>query len=201
MRLFRRASYACKAAHIYPTAGRTQRGRSRGLDIDVETLAKGTVLEASIHVPTELLEERNTAFDERRRKELGQWEKNADWLSDLAAAGREQARQILTDEITFYQSRADVPCVHYFYNQVVERFSQLKANEMILVIGWGGGWHTKTTEPASQDRQPAAFERIVSRYRLNPTGKRNAWAIPSPRAAICCVEQMGSRAKHWGGVW
>lgn len=163
------AQLRLRRAHIYPTASKTYRGRSRGLDVDVETLARGTVFEMPLHVPTELLTDRGTPFDQRRREELARWENQAGWLGRLATAGRENARMILEQEIAFYQERKDVPAVHRFYQEVVDAFTNLERTEFMVVIGWGGGWHTKTLS-ALLKRDPAYFEQLVSRYHLNPTG-------------------------------
>lgn len=169
-----------RRAHIYPTASSTYRGRSRGLDVDVETLVKGTKFELPIHVPTELLADRQTPFDERRQAELGRWEQQVAWLEKLASAGRENARVVLEQEIAFYNNRTDVPAVHHFYQDVVNTFSNLGRTEFLAVIGWGGGWHTKTLN-ALLKRNPARFEQLVSRYNLNPTGTRKS-GDPFPKS-------------------
>jgi CRISPR-associated protein Csm5 len=158
-----------RRANIYPTASQSYRGRSRGLDVDIETLAKGTVLELPIHVPTELLADRNTPFDVRRRQELGQWEPRAAWLENLARSGKRHASALLEDEYHFFEKRTDVPDVHRFYIDTINLFSKLAKNEFLLVLGWGGGWHTKTLNRYLK-RDRAGFDRLVSRYRLNPTG-------------------------------
>jgi CRISPR-associated protein Csm5 len=158
-----------RRANIYPTASQSYRGRSRGLDVDVETLAKGTVCELPIHVPTELLADRNTPFDVRRRQELGQWEPRAAWLENLARSGKRHASALLEDEYHFFEKRTDVPDVHRFYIDTINLFSKLAKNEFLLVLGWGGGWHTKTLNRYLK-RDRAGFDRLVSRYRLNPTG-------------------------------
>jgi len=158
-----------RRAHIYPTASRTYRGRSRGLDVDIETLGKGTVLEVPIHVLTELLADRGMPLDQRRDRELAHWERHAGWLEGLAKAGQQNARKLLEDEVRFFQEHRDVPAVHIFYRQLVDKYTQLQHNEFLLVLGWGGGWHTKTLNRYLK-RDQRTFDRLVSRYRLNPTG-------------------------------
>ncbi|MEZ4864406.1 MAG: type III-A CRISPR-associated RAMP protein Csm5 [Caldilineaceae bacterium] len=170
------SSLRLRRAHIYPTASNDRRGRSRGLDIDLETVAKGTQFTLPLHLPSELLEERQTAFDERRRQELNHWPTRAKWLAQLAAHGREYARQLLIHEVTYFQKRRDVPAVHTFYEELATRFTQLQPNQFLLSLGWGGGWQTKTiNEYIQQDKRQ--FEQIVSRYRLDPTGSRKAGDI------------------------
>ena len=160
-----------RQAHIYPTASRTQRGRSRGLDIDLETVAEGAEFSLQIHMPLELLQSGPSDFDARRHQELQDWERRLPWLSRLAAHGREYARQLLIEEVTYFQPRTDVPAVHGFYNDLATRFSRLKKNQFLLPLGWGTGWHTKTLNQYLK-KDAKNFEAIAGQYRLDPTGDR-----------------------------
>jgi CRISPR-associated protein Csm5 len=181
-----------RRANIYPTATQSYRGRSKGLDVDIEVLGKGTPLELPIHVPTELLEDRGTAFDRRRRQELGRWEAQAGWLGRLAASARKNNRALLEDEVIYFQERRDVPAVHRFYRDMVDVFGKLERNQFLLVLGWGGGWHTKTLNRYLK-RSPAVFDRLVSRYRLNPTGTHKPDApFPKSRHLLRVQDQPGS---------
>jgi CRISPR-associated protein Csm5 len=185
------AQLRLRRAHIYPTASQSYRGRSRGLDVDVETLGKGTVLELPIHVPDELLGDRGTPFDKRRRQELGAWEPRAGWLEKLALAGRKNARALLEEEYGFFEKRTDVPEVHRFYVRTIDLFSKLQANEFLLVLGWGGGWHTKTLNRYLK-RDPGTFERLVSRYRLQATGTHKPGdRFPKSRHLLRVQDQPG----------
>jgi CRISPR-associated protein Csm5 len=164
-------SLRLRQAHIHPTASQTQRGRSRGLDIDLEAVAKGTEFTLHLHIPLELLEPGNGAFEVRRSEELRDWERRRKWLERLAQHGRANARQLLIDEVTYFQARTDVPAAHRFYDNLATRFSELQKNQFLLSLGWGGGWHTKTlNQYLKQDAQN--FERIAKQFRLDPTGDR-----------------------------
>jgi CRISPR-associated protein Csm5 len=178
-------------ANIYPTASNTYRGRSKGLDVDIETLAKGTIFECPIHVPVELLADRGTPFDVRRRQELSEWERRAAWLENLARAGKRNAAALLEDEFHFFEGRTDVPAVHRFYRDTINAFPQLGKNEFFVVLGWGGGWHAKTLNRYLK-RDPATFDRLVSRYRLNPTGTHKpGQPFPKSRHLLRVAEQPG----------
>ena len=98
------AQLRLRRANIYPTASSSFRGRSKGLDVDVETLAKGTVLELPIHVPTELLTDRHLPMDVRRRAELGEWERRAPWLENLARPARRMRARCWRMSITSSRS-------------------------------------------------------------------------------------------------
>jgi CRISPR-associated protein Csm5 len=160
-----------RRAHIYPTASQTQRGRSRGLDIDLEAVAKGTEFTLNLHMPLELLKPSQGAFEARRAAELKDWERRRKWLERLGQHGRAYARQLLIDEVTYFQTRTDVPAVHRFYNIVAERFAGLSKTQFMLPIGWGGGWHTKTLNQYLK-KDAANFEQIAKQFRLDPTGDR-----------------------------
>jgi CRISPR-associated protein Csm5 len=160
-----------RRAHIYPTTSNTRRGRSQGLDIDLEAVAKDTIFTLGIHLPLELVEKSNGAFETRRAEELGDWVRRLPWLDKLAAYGREYARQLLIEEVTYFEKRADVPVVHLFYNRLVDRFQKLARNQFILALGWGTGWHTKTLNQYLK-KDPSNFEKIAQKYRLDPTGDR-----------------------------
>lgn len=160
-----------RRAHIYPTATSTTRGRSKGLDLDLETVTKGTEFQLNLHLPLELLEPGQGKFEERRKLELGDWERRKRWLERLNAHGREYARKLLIDEVTYFQQRDDVPIVHRFYDDLATRFSKLAKNQFMLALGWGTGWHTKTlNQYLKQDNKN--FEAIARQYRLDPTGDR-----------------------------
>jgi CRISPR-associated protein Csm5 len=185
------AQLRLRRANIYPTATSSFRGRSKGLDVDVETLSKGTVLELPIHVPTELLTDRHLPLDTRRRAELAEWERRAPWLENLARAGKKNAAALLEDEYHYFETRTDVPDVHRFYIETINLFSKLAKNEFLLVLGWGGGWHTKTLNRYLK-RDPATFERLVSRYRLNPTGTHKPGApFPKSRHLLRLLDKPG----------
>jgi CRISPR-associated protein Csm5 len=122
-------------------------------------------------MPLELLEKSQGAFEKRRNQELRDWERRRAWLDNLADHGRDYARRLLIEEVTYFQKRTDVPAVHRFYNFLVDRFSKLTENQFMLPLGWGTGWHTKTlNQYLKKDSQN--FEKIAKKYRLDPTGSR-----------------------------
>jgi len=168
-----------RRVHIYPTASQSSRGRSRGLDIDLETVAKGSEFELSIHIPLELIQGKGD-FEKRRAAELSDWAAHIQWLERLARHGRLYARQLLIEEVTYFQDRTDVPLVHKFYNGLVDQFSKLAKNQFLLPIGWGGGWHTKTLNQYLREDN-RNFEEIVKKYRLDPTGIRKT-SQPFPKS-------------------
>lgn len=189
-----------RRAHIYPTATSTYRGQSRGLDVDVEALGRGTVIELPIHAPTELLADRGTAFDRRRHAELSDWESRAPWLERLARTGKKQSVALLTEEANFFRERdkAEVAEAQQFLGRLVQQFQQLGPNEFFLVLGWGGGWHTKTLNQVLK-RDPKLMADLVSRYRMNRTGTIKPGA-PFPKSRHLLRNRLGKAGPPLGWV-
>ncbi len=194
------AKLALRRAHIYPTATSSYRGRSPGLAVDIEVLARGTVLELPIHIPTELLADRQTPFDRRRKAELAEWELRAPWLERLARIGKKQSITLLQEEAAFFRTRdkAEVNDAQQFLGRLVQQFSQLEPNAFYLVIGWGGGWHTKTLAPLIK-KDPKLFADLVSRYRLNRTGTLKPGAL-FPKSRHLLRNRLGQAGPPLGWV-
>lgn len=195
------AALRLRRAHIYPTAGETAYGRSKGLDIDLEVVAKDTEFELPIHMPLELLGDgqgNDQGFEQRRQTELADWEKRKPWLAKLAFAGKSYARQQLIEEVNYFQNRTDAPIVHGFYNRLVEQFSQLPKNQFLLRLGWGGGWHTKTIS-AYLRSDPDNLEAIIEQYRLNPMSKRRK-GDPFPKSRHLLRQPDGQPGAPLGWV-
>jgi hypothetical protein len=168
--------------------------------VDIEALSKGTVLELPIHVPTELLADHGTPFDRRRSQELGEWEGRARWLERLARAGKKQSIALLTEEANFFRDRpkAEVNEAQQFLGRLVQQFPQLGPNEFYLVLGWGGGWHTKTLNQVLK-RDPKMMADLISRYRLNRTGTiKEGAAFPKSRHLL--RNRMGQAGPPLGWV-
>jgi hypothetical protein len=190
-----------RKAHIYPTAAETAYGRSKGVDVDLEAVTKNTQFATTIHAPLELLGLRgqdDQGFEQRRLAELPDWERRKQWLTRLAAAGRAYAKQQLIEEVTYFQSRADVPIVHGFYNRLVEQFGRLGKNQFMLRLGWGGGWHTKTIS-AYLRRDAENLEAIIEKYRLDPMGKRKK-GTPFPKSRHLLRQPNGEPGEPLGWV-
>lgn len=168
-------SLRLRRAHIYPTAAENSYGRSKGVDVDLEAVAKGTEFDLSIHLPLELLgirDNEDQGFDQRRLAEIPEWERRKNWLSRIAVAGRTYAKQQLIEEVNYFQAKTDVPLVHGFYNRLVDQFSKLAKNQFLLRLGWGGGWHSKTIS-AYLRRDAANLDQIIELFKLNPMGRQN----------------------------
>jgi CRISPR-associated protein Csm5 len=159
--------------NIYPTAGqRTQYGRQRGLDLDVETLRQGTALQAPIKIEGYL-------FSRQAERKL-RFGKRKDWLLNLPQWGRTIAGQRMAAEIEFFQQRPDGRVALGFYSRLAQTWEGLGENEFLLQVGWGTGWLSKTFgELLQEDAQ--AFEKLVRDYRLTMESGRQP-GDPFPRS-------------------
>ena len=144
--------------NIYPTAGqRTQYGQQRGLDIDVETLRRGTTFQVPIKIEGYL-------FGEQAEQELKFGERK-NWLLNLPRWGRVVTGRRIASEIEFFQRRADGQVALGFYSRLAQTWEGLGENGFLLQVGWGGGWLSKTFGSLLQE-DVQAFEHIVKDYRL-----------------------------------
>ncbi len=163
--------------NIYPTAGRrTQYGRQRGLDIDVETLRRGTTFQVPIKIEGYL-------FSEQAEQELKFGERK-NWLLNLPRWGRVVAGRRIASEIEFFQRRADGQVALGFYSRLAQTWEGLGENEFLLQVGWGGGWLSKTFGSLLQE-DVQAFERIVKDYRLTMgRGRKPGDSFPKSRHLV-----------------
>ncbi|GEM_PF-937132 len=164
-------------ANIYPTAGqRTQYGRQRGLDLDVETLRLGTIFQVPVKIEGYL-------FGDQAEREL-KFGKRRGWLLNLPKWGRTVAGQRIADEIEFFQQRADGRVVLGFYSRLAQTWEGLGENEFLLQVGWGTGWLSKTFGKLLQE-DARAFERIVKDYRLTmESGRKVGDSFPRSRHLV-----------------
>lgn len=159
--------------NIYPTVGqRTQYGRQRGLDVDVEALRQGTTFQVPIKIEGYL-------FGDQAEREL-RFGKRKSWLLNLPQWGRTVAGQRIADEIEFFQQRADGHVVLGFYSRLLQTWEGLGENELLLQVGWGTGWLSKTFGKLLQE-DAQAFERLVKDYRMTIERGRKA-GDPFPRS-------------------
>lgn len=163
--------------NIYPTAGRrTQYGRQRGLDIDVETLRRGTTFQVPIKIEGYL-------FSEQAERELRFGERK-NWLLNLPRWGRVVTGRRIASEIEFFQRRADGQVALGFYGRLAQTWEGLEENEFLLQVGWGGGWLSKTFGSLLQE-DVQAFERIVKDYRLTmERGREPGDSFPKSRHLV-----------------
>ena len=155
---------ALRTVRIYPTETRD----SPGLNVDVEAVKRGTVFQTAFTVD-------EYGFGEDVVRKLG-WEGKRRWIERLPALARERARQRLLTEAEYYGRRSSPRDAMRFYDQLINTWSELGKNELIVQIGWGAGWESKTLGSGLLRQDDRAFERLLSQYRM--TKEKGAGRLP-----------------------
>jgi len=161
-----------QTVQVYPT----QTGDSPGLNVDVEAVRPGTVFDLAITVD-------EYGFRGEAVRQLG-WQGKRAWLGQLTALGKQYARQRLLAEVAFFQAHGGPQAALQFYaalvRQVVE--GELAEDEFLLQVGWGTGWESKTLGSGLLRQSDAAFERLLSEYRMTKERRREVGdAFPKSR--------------------
>lgn len=158
-------------------------GEKLGSPIEVEAVRSDTVFRTTFVVDEFL----HTAEAEQELRFGRRWR----WLTDLPAIARSRAAQQIAQERDWFRSRK-YDNVGRFYHQLltVLKRNQLKENQFVVQIGWGGGWNSKTIgAPLQQEDQ--AWERLLNDKRLSPSRFRRAAGaeFPKSRRAVMAMNQ------------
>jgi len=145
---------ALRTVHIYPT----ETSDSPGLNVDVEAAERGTVFQTAFTVD-------EYGFSEDVALKLG-WKGKRRWIEQLPALAREHARQRLLIEAEYYRKRNGPRDAMRFYDRLINTWSELPDNELIVQIGWGAGWESKTLGSELIRTDDRAFERLLDDYRM-----------------------------------
>ncbi len=165
--------------NVFPTAQQTSYGRSQGLDVDVEALRKGTTLTATIKIDGSLFGD-DTAFGRLVERELG-FGRQENWLTNLPRWAKTVAGRRIANEIEFLESKPGGETAAGYYKRLAGTWETLAENELLVQVGWGTGWHTKSFGRLLK-RDPEAFERLVRDYRLSPQDRRRRAGQPFPKS-------------------
>lgn len=176
---------ALRTVRVYPTATR----ESSGLNIDVEAVNKGTTFQTRITVD-------EYGFREEVARKLG-WEGGRRWIDDLAELAAEYARQRLLIEAEYFRARRGPVGALRFYDELVGIWDGLAGEEMLLQVGWGAGWESKTLGSELLREDDAAFERLLSRYRMTRETNRQV-GDPFPKSRHLVLDGKGRPGEPLG---
>jgi CRISPR-associated protein Csm5 len=177
-----------RTARVYPTAT----GDSPGLNVDVEAVKRGTALLTALTVE-------EYGFDGRAARQLG-WQDKRRWIDRLPALAREHARQRLLTEAEYFQPQHRPAGVRRFYHHLInEVWSKLASNELIVQIGWGGGWESKTLGSGMLRSDDQLFERLLGRYRMTKEQNRRP-GDPFPKSRHLALDSRGRPVMPMGWV-
>ena len=160
---------ALQTVRVYPTAS----SRSSGLDVDVEAIRPGTVLQAAITLET-------YGFEDPEAARL-RWQGKRRWLKELPAMAKQHAQQRLITEAEYFKRKGGPRGAMRFYDRLIKRLLELPDDTLLVQVGWGAGWESKTLGSSQLRQDDGQFERMLSQYRMTRERNRRAGA-PFPRS-------------------
>ena len=86
-----------------------------------------------------------------------------------------------------------------FYERLIETWSQLSRGEMLLQLGWGTGWESKTLGSGLLRTDDRAFERLLDQYRMTKEKDRRA-GDPFPKSRHLVLDSQGRPSRPLGWV-
>jgi CRISPR-associated protein Csm5 len=177
---------ALRTVRVYPTATR----ESSGLNIDVETVTQGTTFQAALTVD-------EYSFQEEIARKL-RWGGQRRWIEQLPRLGGEYARQRLLIEAEYFRARRGPIGALRFYDKLVGIWDGLAENELLLQVGWGTGWESKTLgSDLLRGGDDAAFERLLSQYRMTKETNRQL-GDPFPKSRHLVLDRNGQPGEPLG---
>jgi CRISPR-associated protein Csm5 len=159
---------ALQTVRVYPTADRG----SSGLEVDVEAIKPGAVLHTTITLET-------YGFQDPEAAPL-RWRGKRRWIKDLPRLGQAHARQRLLAEAEYFKRKDGPVGVLHFYDDLIKRLIDLSADTLMMQVGWGAGWESKTLGSGMLRQDDGQFERLLERYRITRERSRQPGA-PFPR--------------------
>jgi len=145
---------------VYPT----ESARSSGLDIDVEAVTPGTRFEAEIALE-------NFGFTDPQAAALG-WQGQRRWIKSLPLLSKYRARSRLMVEAEYFMQPNRPTGAKAFYDDLINRLISLPDDTLLLQIGWGAGWESKTLGSEMLRRDDRQFERLLNDYRMTKQRRR-----------------------------
>ncbi len=177
---------ALRTVRVYPTQTR----ETSGLNIDVETITKGITLQTKITLD-------EYGFQEAVARRLG-WEGQRRWLDDLPQLAKDYARGRLLIEAEYYRAKRGPVGALRFYDELIGVWDGLAENEMLLQVGWGTGWESKTLGNDLLRMDDGAFDRLLSQYRMTKeTNRRLGDPFPKSRHLVLDSQDQPSEPLGW----
>jgi CRISPR-associated protein Csm5 len=182
-----RGNLALRTVRVYPT----ETSDSPGLNVDAEVVERGTEFRTAFTVD-------EYGFGLEVIQKLG-WEGKRPWFDRLPAVAKEHARQRLMVEAEYYQKRHGPRGAMRFYDRLIDTWSKLAKNEMIVQIGWGAGWESKTLGSGLLRTDDRAFERLLDDYNMTKEENRQP-GDPFPKSRHLVLDGQGQPSQPVGWV-
>ncbi len=175
-----RASLDLSNVRVWPA------GPSRGIPIDVETVAPGTTFTTTLAIDDYLFSEHAARLRFGPRRAL---------IEGLASACREHASARIAAERAFFERRTEAAAVAAFYADLERRLAASGDSGFLLQIGWGAGWRSKTVARVLE--RSGALASVVRRYRLD-RGRGRGGIFPATRHLVF---EQNRPVSPLGWVW
>ena len=169
--------------------------RSAGSPIELEALAGNKDFQGTLTIDESFfspMAERELRFNNRRH-----------WLDELMARVQAHSQARIEQLATWFERASGADAIARFYRQLAD--AEMKPNQALLQLGWGGGWDGKTFWTHLQ-KDPQLFEKIVDEFRLHRAGRnapprRVGDPFPrSKRAAMVVKDNVARPAAPFGWV-
>jgi CRISPR-associated protein Csm5 len=158
-----------ETVRVYPTAS----SRSSGLDVDVEAVKPEAIFHTTVTLET-------YGFESPEAARL-RWQGKRRWIHELTDLGKRRAGERLMTEATYFREKGGPRRAMRFYDELIKRLLELPDDVLLLQVGWGAGWESKTLGSSVLRQNDHAFERLLSRYRMTKERNRRA-GDPFPRS-------------------
>jgi CRISPR-associated protein Csm5 len=155
---------ALRTVRVYPTSARG----GPGLDVDVEAIERGTVFDAQITLE-------NYGFEGAGAARL-RWQGKRRWIKRLPQLGLEYTRQRLLTEAKYYKEEGGPSRAMRFYDGLINRLLKLPKDTLLLQVGWGTGWESKTLGSSMLRQDDRQFEKLLRDYRMTKQRNRQVGA-------------------------
>ncbi|MEM2889792.1 MAG: type III-A CRISPR-associated RAMP protein Csm5 [Candidatus Hadarchaeum sp.] len=159
------------------------------IPIDLELIPAGVTFEALSWVETWLFE------NQRAARELRFHDRQKQWLtSQLCQIVNEESRLRLVEETSLFMELVKhdtaVRNTQRALDKIADEYVALSANEMILPVGKGTGWRSKTLGRVLQERMnDDEFTRMVQDFNLGDGMWKRSEQIPYTRLLASAGEQ------------
>jgi CRISPR-associated protein Csm5 len=160
---------ALHTVRVYPTSGRG----GGGLDVGVEAIERGAVFNTQVTLE-------NYGFESDSAAEL-RWQGKRRWIRHLPQLGLDYTRQCLLTEANYYKDKGGPPHAMRFYDGLIKRLLELPKDTLLLQLGWGTGWESKTLGSSMLRQDSRQFEKLLRDYRVTRERGRRLGA-PFPRS-------------------
>jgi cold shock CspA family protein len=134
------------------------------LDVDVEAVKRGTVFQTQITLE-------HYGFTSSDAARLG-WRGKHEWIKRLPELGIAYTGKRLLTEAGYFKDHQGPAQAVRFYDGLIKRLLDLPKGTVLLQVGWGTGWESKTLGSSMLRQDDRQFERLLQDYRMTKQRRR-----------------------------